>query len=254
MRAKHIIFFTVILCLITFGACKKSVPTGPNGDLSLEFSGRITLSGQGFSNVDVYLSRDVSQKKTTGADGRFSFTDFLTGDYIITPSCNGYSFNPSNYEVGSYTRKDLNFTASLASYGTGVGDIMANFTTRDQNNQNVSLYDFFGKVILIDFSYDTCGPCRKKAETAEAFYQEYRNKGFMYILIIIDGDPAAWAAAYDLTFPVLDDNSRDIYDIYSLGDCPLPHVLDRNCTIRYKREGWSEAIKAEVEEEINKYL
>ena len=103
----------------------------------------------------------------------------------------------------------------------------------------------------MDFTADWCTPCREKAETAEQFYQNYKDKGFMYILIVIEGNPAIWADTYGLTFPVLDDNNQSIYNIYRKAGIPLPHVLDRNCTIRYKKEGWN---KSEVEEEINKYL
>jgi len=252
MRINYTIFCFIILCLFVFGAsCEKGTPTSPDLDLSLEFSGTITLGGQPFSGVDVYLSWSASKKTTTGSDGKFSFKNLLNGDYIITPSKLGYAFNPSNYEVGSQTRTDLNFIANTAPTGSDVNDIATNFTAKDQNNQDASLYDYHGKVILMDFAADWCGPCREKAETAEQFYQNYKDKGFMYILIVIEGDPVIWADTYGLTFPVLDDNNRSIYNIYSKISIPLPHVLDRNCTIRYKEEGWN---KSEVEEEINKYL
>jgi len=247
---KKLLILPLFLWLLVFGACKKKTPTGPDTNL-IELSGAITLSGQPFSGVDVYLSWDGSQKTTTDSSGKFSFKDLLSGDYIITPSKLGFAFNPSNYEAGSQTQTNLNFTANTATTGSGVGEIATNFTAKNQNNQNVSLYDFHGKVILMDFTADWCTECRAKATTAEQFYQKYKDKGFMYILVVIEGDPAIWAYTYGLTFPVLDDNSRTIYNIYQKTSIPLPHVLDRNCTIRYKKEGWN---KSEVEEVINKYL
>jgi hypothetical protein len=60
-----------------------------------------------------------------------------------------------------------------------------------------------------------------------------------------------WASQYGLTFPVLDDNSKAIYNIHKKSSIPLPHILDRNMTIRYKKEGWN---KAEVEDLLTKYF
>ncbi|MDW7760722.1 MAG: redoxin domain-containing protein [Acidobacteriota bacterium] len=258
----------ILILVIGLGGCKKDTPTGP-GETGIELSGRIqdgTAGAAGtsgttevgmlsvtapVSGVDVYLSWGGAQKTATASDGSFAFKNLPAGNYIITPSRKGFAFNPSNYEAGATTRKDLNFTAAAASTGTEVNNVARNFTANNQSGQSVSLWDHHGKVVLLDFTADWCTPCREKAETAEAFYQQFRDKGFMYILVVIDGDPANWANTYKLTFPVLNDNSQAIYNHFRKTSIPLPHVLDRNMTIRYKKEGWN---KSEVEDVIRKYL
>jgi peroxiredoxin len=233
-------------------ACKGSSPTSPpNGSSFLTFSGVITSAGQPMAGVDVYLSLGGSRKTSTAADGKFSFSELPSQNYVITPSKVGFAFSPSNYELGSSSRSDLNFSGQPATAGTDVGAIATNFTAKDQNGTFVSLYDSHGKVVLLDFTADWCTDCRAKAETAEEFYQKYKDKGFAYILVVIEGNPSDWATAYKLTFPVLDDNSQAIYSLYRTTSLPLPHVLDRNMTIRYKKEGWN---KAEVESIIANYL
>jgi len=130
-----------------------------------------------------------------------------------------------------------------------VGDTAADFTAKDQNNQDVSLYDYFGKVILFDFSADWCGPCRDEAPHLEVLYNEYKSRGFQVITLLTSGSPSDWAQTYNLTFPVLDDNNQTIWDIYGEGYVPLNIVVDRNCVIRYKQSGFDEnAIRAIIEQ------
>lgn len=237
---------------VSTDACKGSSPTSPSGDSSLlTFSGVITSANQPMAGVDVYLSLGASRKTSSSADGKFSFSDLPSQNYVITPSKGGFAFSPSNYEVGSSSRNDLNFSGQSATTGTDVGAVATNFTAKDQNGNFVSLYDSHGKVVLLDFTADWCTDCRAKAETAEEFYQKHKDKGFAYILVVIEGNPSDWATAYKLTFSVLDDNSQAIYSLYRKTAIPLPHVLDRNMTIRYKKEGWN---KAEVESIIVNFL
>ncbi len=242
---------SIFALMILLTACSSS-PAGPDAR-TVDLSGQITAAGSSLSGVDVYLSWGASQKKTTGMDGGFSFLSLPAGNYIITPAKPEYTFDPSSFTVGTASRSDLNSAASTASYGTSVNDIAVDFTANDQNGDPLTLSSFHGKVILLDFTADWCTVCREKAQTAEAFYQLHKDKGFIYILVVIEGNAAVWAQTYGLTFPVLDDNSRAVYNQYMMtpNTLPLPHVLDRNMTIRYKAEGWN---KAAVENLILKLL
>jgi peroxiredoxin len=252
LRRFGILGLAACVAFAFFAACKNDDTSGGGGGggSTITLSGTITQGGAAQAGVTVYLSWGASKTTTTGADGKYSFTGLAAGQYYITPSRAGTAFSPSNYQ-SSATKSDANFTASAASYGSEVGSIMANFTAKNQSGGNVNLSDRFGDVVLIDFTADWCVPCREKAQTAEAFYQKYKGRGFTYILIVIEGSPSSWASTYGLTFPVLDDNIQKIYNMYRKSSIPLPHILDRNFTIRYKVEGFNQA---EVEDWLNKLL
>lgn len=134
--------------------------------------------------------------------------------------------------------------------GTKVGETAADFSATDQNGQTVTLYQYFGKVILIDFSMAPgCLDCTIEAGHLEALFQTYKDKGLQIITLFIGRSPEYWASQFKLTFPVLDDNSYNIWNVYGEGyEFPLNIVIDRSMTIRYKEAGYDEpAIISQIE-------
>ena len=61
------------------------------------------------------------------------------------------------------------------------GEQAADFTLRDINNQEVSLSDFKGKVILMSFWATWCGPCKAIAPNVQAFSERYPSVNFYKI-------------------------------------------------------------------------
>ncbi len=231
-------------------------PGGVDTEVTVTFSGIITQNGAPLAGVTVYLSWAGSKTTTTGADGKYSFggldaTGYGRIRFFITPARIGTAFSPSNYEVGGMSKTDANFTASPASYGTEAGSIVAPFTAANQSGGSFNLADHFGRVILMDFASDGSAPCQERAQKAEALYQKYKNRGFTYILIVIQGSAASWASTYGLTFPVLDDNAQMVYSAFRKSSIPLPIILDRNMTIRYKVEGFNQT---DIEYLLNQLL
>lgn len=257
-RSLGILGLIASIALSSAGCKSATTDTGGGGGSTITISGAITQGGAAQAGVTVFLSWGASKTTTTAADGKYSFAGLEAAAqgtarirYLVTPSRIGTAFSPANYEVSGATKTDANFTASTATVGSEVGQIAANFTAKDQKGATFNLNDNHGDVILMDFTADWCVPCRAKAEHAEEFYQKYKSQGFRYVLIVIEGSPSSWASTYGLTFPVLDDNSQKIYNIFRKSSIPLPHILDRNMNIVYKVEGWNQS---EVEDWLRRLL
>ncbi|EHQ27408.1 peroxiredoxin [Mucilaginibacter gracilis] len=80
---------------------------------------------------------------------------------------------------------------------TGIGALAPVFTEPDVNGNNVSLTDFRGKYVLLDFWASWCGPCRAENPNVLKVYNKYKDKNFTVLGISLDqpGKKNAWLAA-----------------------------------------------------------
>lgn len=75
------------------------------------------------------------------------------------------------------------------------------FTLINNKGKEVSLSDYKGKVVLIDFWASWCGPCRKENPNVVEAYKKYKDKafktgkGFEVLSVSLDRGEAPWLKA-----------------------------------------------------------
>ena len=143
-------------------------------------------------------------------------------------------------------------------------EVFPDFTAMDRLENDVSLHQFWGQAILLDFSAGWCGPCRQVAADAQEMWEEQREDGFVIIHAMTDGDSGGadvdflneWAEDYDLTFPVLGEGEIEdtYYALYNAGlnegYVPYMLILDTEMKLRsiYVGGGSESRIATEIED------
>ncbi|HWB83608.1 MAG TPA: TlpA disulfide reductase family protein [Bryobacteraceae bacterium] len=74
----------------------------------------------------------------------------------------------------------------------GVGDSAPEFSIQADNGRTISVPDFGGKVLVLNFWASWCPPCVEETPSLSQFAQQYASKGVVVLAVSVDQDPSAY--------------------------------------------------------------
>jgi len=109
-----------------------------------------------------------------------------------------------------------------------------NFTGKTEAGSALTLSDFRGKVVVVNFWYSSCAPCRAEAPILQGLYQKFQNQGVAFVGVnTVDQAATAisFEKAHEVTYPsVLDVDSGTarlaFHGAVSASTVPVTFVLD----------------------------
>ena len=127
---------------------------------------------------------------------------------------------------------DSSTSQQPASKAGQVENVAPDFTLTDMQGQQVSLSQFRGKVVILNFWATWCPPCREEMPSMERLYREFESKGLVMLAVNVDKNGKQAVAKFlqktPHSFPILLDSDNIAQNAYGVFRFPESFIIDRN--------------------------
>ncbi|MBV8783757.1 MAG: TlpA family protein disulfide reductase [Gammaproteobacteria bacterium] len=135
----------------------------------------------------------------------------------------------------------------------GTGGPAPQFTLGSRDGKEVSLTQFHGQVVMLNFWASWCGPCRQEMPLLEGIYKKYGKMGFVLLGVNVEPDSQAaqeWLKQTPVSFPILFDKDSKVSKLYEVAGMPSTVIIDRSGKVRMLHRGYKPGDENEYQDSI----
>lgn len=132
-------------------------------------------------------------------------------------------------------------------------DTAPGFALPDATGNTVTLADFEGQVVLINFWASWCGPCREEMPLLDQLSERYGPLGFTMLGINVEEDSTLadrFLEGTPVDFPILYDRENSVSQLYDVIAMPTTVIVDRQGQVRYVHHGYEPGNENEYQDQI----
>jgi thiol-disulfide isomerase/thioredoxin len=115
------------------------------------------------------------------------------------------------------------------------------FSLASRSGGDVSLTQYKGQVVMLNFWASWCGPCRQEMPLLESIYRKYNRMGFVLLGVNVEPDSQAaneWLKQTPVSFPILYDKDSRVSKLYDVAGMPSTVIIDRGGKLRVLHRGY----------------
>ena len=111
-----------------------------------------------------------------------------------------------------------------------LGEMVPNFTLRDETGKVVALGEFRGQIVVLNFWATWCPPCIEEMPSLNRFAERYQGKGIQVIGLSVDENAEAYQeflASNQIKFLTLRDPAHNTSYVYGTFRFPETYIINR---------------------------
>lgn len=108
-------------------------------------------------------------------------------------------------------------------------DAAIDFILTDFRGRKVSLREFRGKTVMLNFWATWCGPCIEEMPSMEKLHQQFKDRGLVVLAVAAGEKPQDvkdFMREYQLTFLALVDSNEEVVGAYNVRSIPLTYFIN----------------------------
>jgi peroxiredoxin len=102
------------------------------------------------------------------------------------------------------------------------------FSLTTPDGKKISLKDFRGKIVLLNFWASWCVPCREEMPAMEKLYQEYKDNNFSVLAVAVKDrrqDAIDFVKELKITYPIALDPEAQVGSLYGAWGLPATYLI-----------------------------
>jgi len=116
-----------------------------------------------------------------------------------------------------------------------------NFTLDSRAGKPLSLGQYKGQVVMLNFWASWCVPCKQEMPLLESIQKKYGKMGFTLIGVNVEPDSKAANAVLEkipVSFPIVYDTQSKVSKLYDVSGMPSTVIIDRKGQVRMLHRGY----------------
>jgi len=201
--------------------------------LAMKYKYDDPLVAEGYAQANTYL-----EKVTQGTEFHPAAQALMLVNKLRLPEADQGTLGPRlKALMEKHTEDETVYRIVSSQYGNEAVGLLwpISIDKKDIDGRNVTLKQYRGKVLLIDFWATWCPPCRAELPNMVDVYKKYKSKGFDVLSISLDysdrvspEDYRAWIDEHEMKWRHIyegDDWSSELVRRYYVSSIPAPFLI-----------------------------